>query len=160
MWKKTLIKVSEPVVADRWHFVTDPDPPIFIIYLQDANKKLYFFQVFLLITCFLFSFLHFSKINSHKEGKNSRNQAFYYYFCLMMEWSGSVTQNNGSGSRRPENMDPILRIRNTGYNFIYFANDPCFFSTPASRIRAESVSPTWSCEATKRDQIALDLTFC
>jgi hypothetical protein len=38
---------------------------------------------------------HFSKIKSQKESQNSRNQGFSYYFCMMME---------GSGSGRPKNM--------------------------------------------------------
>jgi hypothetical protein len=51
---------------------------------------------------------HFSKIKSHKEFKNSRNQWFSYYFCLMIE---------GSGAERPKNIRilPIL-IRNTVKN--------------------------------------------
>jgi hypothetical protein len=36
------------------------------------------------------------------------NQGFSYYFCLMIEGSGSVLVTNGSG--RPENIR-ILRIR-------------------------------------------------
>ncbi len=32
------------------HLDGDPDPDFFIIDLQDANKKLIFFEVFLLIT--------------------------------------------------------------------------------------------------------------
>jgi hypothetical protein len=39
---------------------------------------------------------HFSKIKSQKE-QNSRNQGFSFYFCLMIEGSGS-------GTRRPKNM--------------------------------------------------------
>jgi hypothetical protein len=73
----------------------DPDPSIFIIDLQDANKKLmkkksfsayYFLKVLL---------RHFSKIKSQKE-------------VTMIEGSGS-----GSGSRRPKNM--WIRIRNTDF---------------------------------------------
>ncbi len=32
--------------------------------------------------------------------QNSRNQGFSYYFCLMIEGSGSRPLTNGSGSRR------------------------------------------------------------
>ncbi len=49
---------------------------------------------------------HSSKIKSHtlKKLQNSRNQGFSYYFCLMMEGSGSVLVANGSGcgSGRPK----------------------------------------------------------
>jgi hypothetical protein len=52
---------------------------------------------------------HFSKIKSHKKGFS------WYYFCLMIEGSGSIpgTLINGSGSgpRRPKNI--LIRIRNT-----------------------------------------------
>ena len=47
---------------------------------------------------------HFSKIKRHKEVKNQ------YYFCLMIEVSGSgsgsipLTNGSGSGSKRPKNM--------------------------------------------------------
>jgi hypothetical protein len=62
----------------------DPDPDIFVVDLQDANKN------------------HFSKMKSSKEVTKSRNQGFSYYFCLLIEGCGSVPQSNGSGSRRPE----------------------------------------------------------
>jgi hypothetical protein len=44
----------------------DADPSIFIIDLQDANKKLIFLKVFLHIT-FEGTFTSFSKIKSKKE---------------------------------------------------------------------------------------------
>jgi hypothetical protein len=43
---------------------------------------------------------------------------FFYYFCLMIEGSGSISLTNGSGSGRPKNIW-ILRIRtlvNSGKN--------------------------------------------
>ncbi len=40
---------------------------------------------------------HFSRIKCHKESQNSRNQCFSYYFCKIIEGSGS-------GSGRPKNM--------------------------------------------------------
>ncbi len=52
---------------------------------------------------------HFSKIKSQKESDNSRNQDFSYYFCMMIEGSGSGAESgsipltSGSGSRRPKN---------------------------------------------------------
>ena len=51
---------------------------------------------------------HFSKIKVIKKSKNSRNQGFSNYFCLITE---------GSGSRRPKNIRILrIRIRNTGLN--------------------------------------------
>ncbi len=49
---------------------------------------------------------HFSKIKSQKESQNSRNQGFSYYFCMMIEGSGSgsIPLTSGSGSERPKNM--------------------------------------------------------
>ncbi len=44
-------------------------------------------------------FHHFSKMASHNEVTNSRNQGFSYYFCLMIEGSGSE-----AGFGRPKNI--------------------------------------------------------
>ncbi len=84
----------------------DPDPAIFVIDLQDANKKLFFPLSF---SAYFFLKLHshlFSKIKSQKEVTNNRSQGFAYYICLMIEESGagSGPLNNGSGSRRPINI--------------------------------------------------------
>ncbi len=54
---------------------------------------------------------HFSKIKSQKESQNSRNQGFSYYFCMMIEGSGSIPLTSGSGSQRIKNM----WIRNTAW---------------------------------------------
>jgi hypothetical protein len=64
--------------------------------------------------------LHFSKIKSQKESKNSRNQGFSYYFCMMIEGSESIPLTSGAGSGRPKNMwirwmRIRIRIRNTGF---------------------------------------------
>ncbi len=48
---------------------------------------------------------HFSRIKSQ-----SRNQCCSYYFCLMIEGSGSVSLTNGTGTGRPKNI--WIRIRN------------------------------------------------
>ncbi len=53
---------------------------------------------------------HFSKIKSQKESQNSRNQGFSYYFCMMIEGSGSIHLTSGSGSKRPKNMWIWIRI--------------------------------------------------
>jgi hypothetical protein len=83
-----------------------------------CQKNLIFKTIF--STCyFLKVHLHyFSKIKSQKESQNSRNQVFSYYFCMMIEWSGSragsrngsIPLTSGSGSGRPKNMW-IRRIR-------------------------------------------------
>jgi hypothetical protein len=44
----------------------------------------------------------FSKTKSPKEVKNSKNQGFSYYYCLMIEGSGSIPLTSGSGSGRPK----------------------------------------------------------
>ncbi len=51
---------------------------------------------------------HSSKIKSRKESQTSRNKGFSYYFCLMLEGSGSVSRRYGSG-----------RLRNTAKNQIW-----------------------------------------
>jgi hypothetical protein len=93
----------------------DPDPAIFVIDLQDANKKLIYniiFSAYYFLKVYLH---HFSKIKSQKEPQISRNQGFSYYFCMMIEGSGSIAGSgyipltSGSGSGRPKNM----WIRNT-----------------------------------------------
>ena len=57
----------------------------------NLNKKIsayYFLKVLL---------HHFSKM-SQKEVTKSKNQGFSYYFCLMIEGSGSISLTNGYGS--------------------------------------------------------------
>jgi hypothetical protein len=68
--------------------------------LKDDNK------FFFILSFFAYYFLkphllHFSKVKSQKEVTKSGNQGLSYYFCLMIE---------GSGSGRPKNIR-ILRIR-------------------------------------------------
>jgi hypothetical protein len=47
---------------------------------------------------------HFSKIKILKKSQHRRNRGFSYYFCLMIEGSGSIPLASGSGSGRPKNM--------------------------------------------------------
>ncbi len=64
----------------------DPDPAIYVIDLQDFNKKLIFKKAFLLITYFLKVHLqHFSKIKVKKKSQNRRNEGISYYFFLVTE---------------------------------------------------------------------------
>ncbi len=73
---------------------------------------------------FLKVHLHqFSKIKSHKEVTKRRNQCFSYYFCLIIEESGSgsvsLTNGYGCGSGRPKNIWIIrIWIRKTDKNSI------------------------------------------
>jgi hypothetical protein len=78
---------------------SDPNPAIFVIDLQDGNKKL--IKIFLKTSSYYFlkvHFHHFSKIKGKEKSQNSRNQGFSYYFCLMIEGSGSgsIPLTNGS----------------------------------------------------------------
>jgi hypothetical protein len=68
-----------------------------------------FFKTIFSAYYFLQVHLHnFSKIKSQKESQNSGTQGFPYYFCMMIEGSGSgsipLTNGSGSGSGRPKNM--------------------------------------------------------
>ncbi len=78
----------------------DPDHAIFVV--PTKTNFLFIFSAYY----FLKVHLHLvSKIKSQKESQNSRNQGFSYYFCMMIEGSRSIPLTNGSGSRRPKNVD-------------------------------------------------------
>ena len=79
-------------------WILDPDPAIFVIDLQDASKKLIFKTIFSAYYFLKVHLHHISKIKSQKESQNSRNQGFSYYFCMMIEGSGSISLTSGSGS--------------------------------------------------------------
>ncbi len=92
--------------ADLYLILMDPDPAFFVSDLQDVNKKYFFSSKF-------FYFLkvhlhHFSKIKSHKQkSQNRRSQCFSYYFCLMIEGSGSVSLTKWFRIREAQkHMDP------------------------------------------------------
>ncbi len=89
----------------------DPDPANFFGALQDGNKKFF---------CLLLFEATFTSFFKDKKSQNSMNQGFSYYFCLMIEGSGSVPLTNGSGfgSGRPKNIRILriqirIRVRNT-----------------------------------------------
>jgi hypothetical protein len=104
----------------------DPDPAIFVIDLQDASKKLFFNTIFSAYYFLKIHLHHLSKMKSQKESQNSTNQGFSYYFCMIIEGSGSgsipLTSGYGSGSWRPKNM--WIRIRNTDFNIQLTSLDP------------------------------------
>ncbi len=80
---RAFFKVSSSVV----------DPFIFDILVRIRIRG----PIPLRIFCRYRTFTSFFKA---KKSKRSRNQGFAYYFCLMMEGSGSVSLTNGSGSSR------------------------------------------------------------
>ncbi len=90
-----MFRIHDILVWIRIHgsmpLTNNPDPAIFVIDLQDGNKKRILLKCFS-VCYFLKVHLHiFSKIKSLKEAtkQNSRNQGFSYYFCLLIEGSGS-----------------------------------------------------------------------
>jgi hypothetical protein len=65
--------------------LTDPDLALFVSGFQDVNNNEFFLH---------FLAFHFLKVHLHQslkrkchkgKSKNSRNQSFSYFFCLMME---------------------------------------------------------------------------
>jgi hypothetical protein len=72
-WIRIETNLDSPVL--RFRDILGPDPAIFAIELQDANKKLSFlsFYAYYFLKGHLY---HFSKIKSHKEVTKSRNQGF------------------------------------------------------------------------------------
>ncbi len=69
---------------DPYLWLMDPDPAIFDSDLQDSNKK-----VFLLITFWRNIYITCQREKVIKKSQNSRNQGYSYYFCLMIDGSGS-----------------------------------------------------------------------
>jgi hypothetical protein len=64
----------------------DPDLAIFIIDLQDADKKLIFFIKFFCILLFEGAFTSFFKDKKSKSSHKTVEIKFLsYYFCLMIE---------------------------------------------------------------------------
>jgi hypothetical protein len=102
----------------------DPDPAIFVIDLQDANKKLIFKKKVFCLLLFEGTYTSFKKDKKvQKKSQNSMNQGFSYDLCLMTEGSGpgsgSLLLTSGSGSGRPKNMW-IRWIRNTGFFLLQY----------------------------------------
>jgi hypothetical protein len=109
--------------ADPCLGLMDPDPAIFVIDLQDANKKttvgfsdFYFLQVHL---------HHFSKIKSRKSNKTAGIKVFLFFFLLddrSIQFRIHTSNGSASRSRRPKNIRIWrIRIRNTSE---YYTNSP------------------------------------
>ncbi len=92
--------------------------------LRFQQKNNFFKKFFCLL---LFWRYIYQRYKVWKKSQSSSNQGFSYYFCLVIEGSGSgsragsIPLTNGSGSRRPKNMwiqwigiRIRIRIRNTG----------------------------------------------
>jgi hypothetical protein len=101
--------------SGSWIRILDPDPAIFVIDLQDISKKQIFEHNFLCLLLFEATFTSFFKDKKSKrvtKYRGIRNQGFSYYFCMMIEGSGSragsgsgsIPLTSGSGSGRPKNM--------------------------------------------------------
>ncbi len=72
---------------------------------RGQQKTNFFYKVFLLITFWRYIYIIFQKEKVQKKSQNSRDQGFSYYFCLMIE---------GSGSGSPKDMwIQWIRIQNT-----------------------------------------------
>jgi hypothetical protein len=69
---------------------TDPDPALFVSGFQDAKKNNFFSMFFCLLHLERAFTSFFKDKKSHKTLKNSTNQGFSYFLCLIMEGSGSV----------------------------------------------------------------------
>jgi hypothetical protein len=102
---KPMLRINDILVWIRiwirgpclWIMDPDPDSAIFVIDLQDANKKLILKKIFFL---------------------NLFKGTFLTIFALWyIKGSGSIPLTNGSGSRRPKNIwIRRIRIRNTSSN--------------------------------------------
>jgi hypothetical protein len=104
----------------------DPDPAIFIIDLQDANKKLIKKKFGTLL--FEGTFTSFLKDKSQKEVTKSRNQCFSDYFLLndkrIRIHTLLLTNGPGSGFRRPKTTwIRWFRIRDTGYKHCHIGTE-------------------------------------
>ncbi len=84
-WIRIRIGVTTSV-ADLWHFGVDPDadpdPAIFVIDLQDANKKLIFLTSFSAYYFLKVHLHHFSKIKNQKDVTKQYESRFLLLFLL------------------------------------------------------------------------------
>ncbi len=144
VWIRIWIRGSMPLTngsgsgsADPCLWIMDPDPDsaIFVIDLQDGNKKKIIVVLkFFCLLLFDSTFTSFFKIKSQKEVTKQYLgiKGFLTIFAWVIEgsgsWSGSIPLTNGSwsGSRMPKNIRiRRIRIRNTALKL--------FWSYPTAR---------------------------
>jgi hypothetical protein len=109
----------------------DPDPAIFVIDLQDANKKQIKKKVFLLIT-FEGTFTSFFEEKKSKRSHKKLESRIFLHICLMKEGSGSGAESGSipllmSGSGGPKNMWIRwirIRNRNTAFYAVLLTSPP------------------------------------
>ncbi len=100
--------------ADPCLWLRDPYPAIFVIDLQDGNKKLIFFSKFFCLLLFESTFTSFFRDKKSKRSQNAVGiKVFLTIFCMMIEGSGSVSGStpptNRSRSRRPKTHTVLIR---------------------------------------------------
>ncbi len=91
--------------SDKW--IRLPILVVSSVIFRKATKNFFLSNLLRIRFYFLKGSLHlhnFSKIKSHKEVQNSRNQGFSYYFCLTIKWPGSGFVPLTNRSRRPKNL--------------------------------------------------------
>ncbi len=89
--------------SDLYLWLKDPAPALFV----KIPKKCFFSPSFFCLLLFEGTLTSFFTDKKSQNGQEIKG--FSYYFCLMIERSGSVY--NGSGSGRPQNIWTVLRIR-------------------------------------------------
>jgi hypothetical protein len=89
---KHLIENNVNQCADPWHFGVDadPDPAIFVINLQDANKSC-LKKVFLLFTFWRYIYIIFKRWKVKKKSQKVRIKVFLLLLGNTVEGSGSAT---------------------------------------------------------------------
>ncbi len=122
-----------------------------------SQQKINFFPKLFCLLLLKVQLHHFSKIKSHKQSQNSRNQGFSYYFWLMIEGSGSESLTDRSGSGRPKNIW-ILRIRSTAEGD---CKQAClrWKGRALGRVGCRPVGGTWSPPPRRRGRCA-QLAVC
>jgi hypothetical protein len=116
---KSLVNLLYSVV-NLWHFRMDPDPRIHssdlririrIILCSSVADKQPTKNKFFLRSFFAYYFLKLhlhqsSKMKKSKRSYQKGDHGFFFLFCLLMEGSGSVQSNDGSGGTKHTVPDP------------------------------------------------------
>ncbi len=120
-----------------WPMDPDPDPVYFRPWPLRRQQKTIFFCLLPGTFWRYGHYIIFLRWKVPKKSQYSKNQGFSYYFCLMIEGSGSVPLTNGSGSRRPKD----IRIRIWIPNIVSYVASalPCLSSSCLNRGWARKV---------------------